>query len=77
MYSVGDKVVHPMHGAGTIEAIVCDSEIYRVFDQKYSVGVAYNAKGLYWNYFLHHSFNLRQLIHQIDFIMKSSCCIAN
>lgn len=39
---------------GTIEAIVCDSEIYRVFDQKYSVGVAYNAKGLYWNYFLHH-----------------------
>lgn len=39
---------------GNIEAIVCDSEIYRVFDQKYSVGVAYNAKGLYWNYFLHH-----------------------
>lgn len=33
---------------------MCDSEIYRVFDQKYSVGVAYNAKGLYWNYFLHH-----------------------
>ena len=25
-----------------------------MFDQKYSVGVAYNAKGLYWNYFLHH-----------------------
>lgn len=39
---------------GTIEALVVDSEIYRVFDQKYSVGVAYNAKGLYWNYFLHH-----------------------
>lgn len=38
----------------TIEALVVDSEIYRVFDQKYSVGVAYNAKGLYWNYFLHH-----------------------
>ena len=37
-----------------IEALVVDSEIYRVFDQKYSVGVAYNAKGLYWNYFLHH-----------------------
>lgn len=44
----------PSAGQGTIEAIVCDSEIYRVFDQKYSVGVAYNAKGLYWNYFLHH-----------------------
>ena len=44
----------PSTGQGTIEAIVCDSEIYRVFDQKYSVGVAYNAKGLYWNYFLHH-----------------------
>lgn len=44
----------PSTTQGTIEAIVCDSEIYRVFDQKYSVGVAYNAKGLYWNYFLHH-----------------------
>lgn len=44
----------PSTGQGNIEAIVCDSEIYRVFDQKYSVGVAYNAKGLYWNYFLHH-----------------------
>lgn len=44
----------PSTEKGTIEAIVCDSEIYRVFDQKYSVGVAYNAKGLYWNYFLHH-----------------------
>lgn len=44
----------PTTRQGTIEAIVCDSEIYRVFDQKYSVGVAYNAKGLYWNYFLHH-----------------------
>jgi hypothetical protein len=44
----------PSTAQGTIEAIVCDSEIYRVFDQKYSVGVAYNAKGLYWNYFLHH-----------------------
>lgn len=44
----------PSTSQGTIEAIVCDSEIYRVFDQKYSVGVAYNAKGLYWNYFLHH-----------------------
>ena len=44
----------PSTGQGKIEAIVCDSEIYRVFDQKYSVGVAYNAKGLYWNYFLHH-----------------------
>ena len=44
----------PSTEQGTIEAIVCDSEIYRVFDQKYSVGVAYNAKGLYWNYFLHH-----------------------
>lgn len=44
----------PSTKQGTIEAIVCDSEIYRVFDQKYSVGVAYNAKGLYWNYFLHH-----------------------
>lgn len=44
----------PNTAQGTIEAIVCDSEIYRVFDQKYSVGVAYNAKGLYWNYFLHH-----------------------
>lgn len=44
----------PSASQGTIEAIVCDSEIYRVFDQKYSVGVAYNAKGLYWNYFLHH-----------------------
>lgn len=44
----------PSTTQGTIEAIVCDSEIYRVFDQKYSIGVAYNAKGLYWNYFLHH-----------------------
>lgn len=44
----------PTTTQGQIEAIVCDSEIYRVFDQKYSVGVAYNAKGLYWNYFLHH-----------------------
>lgn len=44
----------PSTTQGQIEAIVCDSEIYRVFDQKYSVGVAYNAKGLYWNYFLHH-----------------------
>jgi hypothetical protein len=44
----------PSTAIGDIEAIVCDSEIYRVFDQKYSVGVAYNAKGLYWNYFLHH-----------------------
>ena len=44
----------PSTAQGAIEAIVCDSEIYRVFDQKYSVGVAYNAKGLYWNYFLHH-----------------------
>lgn len=44
----------PSTSQGEIEAIVCDSEIYRVFDQKYSVGVAYNAKGLYWNYFLHH-----------------------
>lgn len=44
----------PSTAKGNIEAIVCDSEIYRVFDQKYSVGVAYNAKGLYWNYFLHH-----------------------
>lgn len=44
----------PSTAQGSIEAIVCDSEIYRVFDQKYSVGVAYNAKGLYWNYFLHH-----------------------
>lgn len=44
----------PSTAQGNIEAIVCDSEIYRVFDQKYSVGVAYNAKGLYWNYFLHH-----------------------
>lgn len=44
----------PSNTQGNIEAIVCDSEIYRVFDQKYSVGVAYNAKGLYWNYFLHH-----------------------
>lgn len=44
----------PSTAQGTIEALVVDSEIYRVFDQKYSVGVAYNAKGLYWNYFLHH-----------------------
>lgn len=44
----------PSTNKGTIEALVVDSEIYRVFDQKYSVGVAYNAKGLYWNYFLHH-----------------------
>lgn len=44
----------PSTTQGTIEALVVDSEIYRVFDQKYSVGVAYNAKGLYWNYFLHH-----------------------
>jgi hypothetical protein len=44
----------PTASQGTIEALVVDSEIYRVFDQKYSVGVAYNAKGLYWNYFLHH-----------------------
>lgn len=44
----------PSTNQGTIEALVVDSEIYRVFDQKYSVGVAYNAKGLYWNYFLHH-----------------------
>ncbi|UVY45544.1 MAG: hypothetical protein [Bacteriophage sp.] len=44
----------PSTKRGTIEALVVDSEIYRVFDQKYSVGVAYNAKGLYWNYFLHH-----------------------
>lgn len=44
----------PSAKQGTIEALVVDSEIYRVFDQKYSVGVAYNAKGLYWNYFLHH-----------------------
>jgi hypothetical protein len=44
----------PSKKQGTIEALVVDSEIYRVFDQKYSVGVAYNAKGLYWNYFLHH-----------------------
>lgn len=44
----------PNTNQGTIEALVVDSEIYRVFDQKYSVGVAYNAKGLYWNYFLHH-----------------------
>ena len=44
----------PSTAQGSIEAIVCDSEIYRVFDQKYSVGVAYNAKGLFWNYFLHH-----------------------
>lgn len=44
----------PSTSPGTIEALVVDSEIYRVFDQKYSVGVAYNAKGLYWNYFLHH-----------------------
>lgn len=44
----------PTTSQGTIEALVVDSEIYRVFDQKYSVGVAYNAKGLYWNYFLHH-----------------------
>ena len=44
----------PSTTRGTIEALVVDSEIYRVFDQKYSVGVAYNAKGLYWNYFLHH-----------------------
>lgn len=44
----------PSTSRGTIEALVVDSEIYRVFDQKYSVGVAYNAKGLYWNYFLHH-----------------------
>lgn len=44
----------PSTSQGKIEALVVDSEIYRVFDQKYSVGVAYNAKGLYWNYFLHH-----------------------
>lgn len=44
----------PSTRQGTIEALVVDSEIYRVFDQKYGVGVAYNAKGLYWNYFLHH-----------------------
>lgn len=44
----------PSTTQGTIEALVVDSEIYRVFDQKYSIGVAYNAKGLYWNYFLHH-----------------------
>lgn len=44
----------PSTSRGVIEALVVDSEIYRVFDQKYSVGVAYNAKGLYWNYFLHH-----------------------
>jgi hypothetical protein len=44
----------PSTTQGTIEALVVDSEVYRVFDQKYSVGVAYNAKGLYWNYFLHH-----------------------
>ena len=44
----------PSTTQGTIEALIVDSEIYRVFDQKYSVGVAYNAKGLYWNYFLHH-----------------------
>lgn len=44
----------PSTSQGNIEALVVDSEIYRVFDQKYSVGVAYNAKGLYWNYFLHH-----------------------
>lgn len=44
----------PSTTQGKIEALVVDSEIYRVFDQKYSVGVAYNAKGLYWNYFLHH-----------------------
>lgn len=44
----------PSTTQGTIEALVVDSEIYRVFDQKYSVGIAYNAKGLYWNYFLHH-----------------------
>lgn len=44
----------PSTAQGTIEALIVDSEIYRVFDQKYSVGVAYNAKGLYWNYFLHH-----------------------
>lgn len=44
----------PTTNQGKIEALVVDSEIYRVFDQKYSVGVAYNAKGLYWNYFLHH-----------------------
>ena len=44
----------PSTTQGTIEALVVDSEIYRVFDQKYNVGVAYNAKALYWNYFLHH-----------------------
>lgn len=39
---------------GTIEALLVDSEIYRVFDQKYNVTTKYNAEGLYWNYWLHH-----------------------
>lgn len=39
---------------GTIEALLVDKEIYRVFDQKYNVTTKYNAEGLYWNYWLHH-----------------------
>lgn len=44
----------PSTDNGTIEALLVDKEIYRVFDQKYNVTTKYNAEGLYWNYWLHH-----------------------
>ena len=44
----------PNSSNGTIEAMIVDREIYRVFDQKYAVTVKYNGEGLYWNYWLHH-----------------------
>lgn len=44
----------PKSSNGTLEAMVVDREVFRVFDQKYSVTTKYNGEGLYWNYWLHH-----------------------
>lgn len=44
----------PKTANGSIEAMLVDREIFRVFDQKYSVTTKYNGEGLYWNYWLHH-----------------------
>ena len=44
----------PKTSDGTLEAMIVDREVFRVFDQKYNVTTKYNGEGLYWNYWLHH-----------------------
>lgn len=39
---------------GTLQAVLCSGDIWRVFDKLYDMESVYNQQGLYFNYFLHH-----------------------